>query len=262
MKLDQRKIACHHAWIKTLAYLIGFFALFFPFTSFSASDLSMVSTKVVGATTEYNLNIKFLLFFSLLTLLPALLASTTAFTRIIIVFSILRQAIGVPNTPNNIIIIGLSLIMTGYVMSPVFEKINTDSLQPYLSGKIKEDAAAMAAVTPLKHFMLAQTRKSNLFLFEKLSKSPHLKSEQAEQEPFYVLLPAFVTSELTTAFEIGFLIFIPFLIIDLVVSSVLMSMGMMMLSPMIISIPLKLLFFVLVDGWQLLVYSLVNSFRI
>lgn len=152
--------------------------------------------------------------------------------------------------------------MTAYVMSPVFEKINADSLQPYFAGKLTEENAATAAIVPLKHFMLAQTRKSNLFLFEKLSKSPHLKVTQADQEPFYVLLPAFVTSELTTAFEIGFLIFIPFLIIDLVVSSILMSMGMMMLSPMIISIPLKLLFFVLVDGWQLLVYSLVNSFRI
>jgi flagellar biosynthetic protein FliP len=193
-----------------------------------------------------------------LTVLPALLITTSAFTRIVIVMAILRQALGIPNVPSNQIIIGLSLIMTLFVMMPILEKVNEEGVQPYLAGKVNEEQAFTTATNWLKTFMIKQTRKSDLKVFTTMA---HQKIEN-DNYPLLVLMPAFITSELKTAFEIGFLIFLPFLIIDLVISSVLMSMGMMMLSPMVISLPFKILFFVLVDGWSLIVTSLVTSFRI
>jgi flagellar biosynthetic protein FliP len=194
---------------------------------------------------------------TVLTVLPALLITTSAFTRIVIVLSILRQALGIPNVPSNQIIIGFALIMTLFVMMPVLEKVNEGGV-PYLAGKANEERAFTISTNLLKTFMLKQTRKSDLKVFTSLT---HNKFD-GEDYPLLVLMPAFITSELKTAFEIGFLIFLPFLIIDLVISSVLMSMGMMMLSPMVISLPFKILFFVLVDGWTLVVTSLVTSFRI
>lgn len=220
--------------------------------------IPLLVTKQVGSTVSYSLSIKIIAVMAVLTILPALLITTTAFTRIIIVLSILRQAIGIPNVPSNQIIIGLSLIMTLFVMMPIVQKANDSSIQPYLQGKLTEQQAFESSIDLLKTFMLKQTRKNDLKLFNDLSKN---KAENKDNYPLLVLMPAYITSELKTAFEIGFLIFLPFLIIDLVISSILMSMGMMMLSPMVISLPFKLLFFVLVDGWGLIVTSLITSFR-
>lgn len=207
----------------------------------------------------YSLSIKILMVMAALTVLPALLMTMTAFTRIVIVLAIARQAIGISNVPSNQIIIGLSLIMTLFVMTPVLQKINEKSVQPYTQGKMDEIQAFSTAGDILKTFMLKQTRKTDLKLFTELSKA---KQIQNSGDSMLVLIPAFITSELKMAFEIGFFILLPFLIIDIVVSTILMSMGMMMLSPMVISLPFKILFFVLVDGWSLLITSLITSFRV
>lgn len=222
-------------------------------------DIPLVVASQKGNVTSYSISIKILAAMTMLTVLPALLITTTAFTRIIIVMAILRQAIGIPNVPSNQILIGLSLIMTLFVMLPVIDKVNSESLQPYLENKIDEQTALTAVVGELKGFMLKQTHKKDLKLFYDLSRT---KVKDSNDHPLLVVLPAYITSELKTSFQIGFLIFIPFLIIDLVVASILMSIGMMMLSPMIISLPFKILFFVLVDGWGLIATSLITSFRI
>ena len=193
-----------------------------------------------------------------LTFLPAALLMMTCFTRIIIVLSLLRQAIGTQSAPPNQVLVGLALFLTLFVMGPVFDKIYTDAYQPYQENKITMQQAMDKGVEPLKTFMLKQTRQADLALFAKMSRSPALQGP--EDVPLRILVPAFVTSELKTAFQIGFAIFIPFLIIDMVVASVLMSMGMMMMSPATISLPFKLMLFVLVDGWQLLLGSLSQSF--
>jgi len=193
-----------------------------------------------------------------LTFLPAALLMMTCFTRIIIVLSLLRQAIGTQSAPPNQVLVGLALFLTLFVMGPVFDKIYTDAYLPYQENKISMQQAMDKGVDPLKTFMLKQTRQADLALFAKMSRSPALQGP--EDVPLRILVPAFVTSELKTAFQIGFAIFIPFLIIDMVVASVLMSMGMMMMSPATISLPFKLMLFVLVDGWQLLLGSLSQSF--
>lgn len=198
-----------------------------------------------------------LIFMTLLSLLPGILMAMTAFTRIIIVLSILRQAIGMGQTPTNQILIGIALFMTFFVMSPVFNKINDTALQPYLADKLTFEAAIDKAKDPMKSFMLNQTRKNDLNLFERLSGGTYKASDDA---PISVIIPAYITSELKTAFQIGFILFLPFIIIDLVVASVLMAMGMMMLSPLIISLPFKIMLFVLVDGWTLVLGSLASSF--
>lgn len=218
----------------------------------------VVTSQSHGGVT-YGLSIKILALMSLLTVLPALLMTMTAFTRIVIVLAIVRQALGVSGIPSNQIIVGLSLIMTLFVMAPTFNKINDIAAQPYLQGKISEEKAFDLASNVLKTFMLKQTRKADLTLFAKIAKA---KIDKDNNYSMLVMMPAFITSELKTAFEIGFLIFLPFLIIDLVIASIIMSMGMMMLSPMIISMPFKILFFVLVDGWTLIVTSLITSFRV
>jgi len=182
----------------------------------------------------------------------------TSFTRIIIVFSILRQALGLQQTPSNQLLTGMALFLTMFIMAPVFDKVNQQALQPYLSEQLSAQDAVARAEGPIKDFMLAQTRQSDLELFMRLSKRTDIAS--ADQAPLTILVPAFVTSELKTAFQIGFMIFIPFLIIDLVVASVLMAMGMMMLSPLIISLPFKIMLFVLVDGWALIIGTLAGSF--
>jgi flagellar biosynthetic protein FliP len=221
-------------------------------------DIPLIVATQNNGVTSYNLSIKIIAAMTALTVLPALLMTTTAFTRIIIVMAILRQAVGIPNVPSNQILIGLSLILSLFVMMPVINKVNETSLQPYMENKINEEQAVTSALAQIKLFMLKQTHKKDLKLFYSLSKE---KVAKDDDHPLLVVLPAYITSELKTAFEIGFLIFIPFLIIDLVVSSILMSIGMMMLSPMIISLPFKILFFVLVDGWGLVATSLVTSFR-
>ena len=206
----------------------------------------------------YSLTLQVLLLMTALTLLPAILLMMTAFTRIVIVLGILRQALGAGQTPPNQVLIGLSLFLTMFVMSPVLDKINTEALKPYMAGQIETTVALERAIVPLKKFMLDQTREADISTFVRISGGKGFATR--DDVPLSILVPAFVTSELKTAFLIGFLIFIPFVIIDLVVASVLMSMGMMMLSPVLISLPFKLMLFVLVDGWSLVMGTLAASF--
>ena len=216
-----------------------------------------VQTAAGGGQT-YTLTLQVLALMTALTLLPALLLMMTAFTRIVIVLGILRQALGAGQTPPNQVLIGLALFLTLFVMSPVIEKINTDAFKPYSAGTIDATAALDRSIVPLKKFMLDQTREADIATFVRISGGKGFATPQ--DVPLTILVPAFVTSELKTAFLIGFLIFIPFVIIDLVVASVLMSMGMMMLSPVLISLPFKLMLFVLVDGWTLVMGTLASSF--
>ena len=217
-------------------------------------------THLPDGSEAWSLSIQALLAISALTLLPAGLIMMTSFTRIIVVLAILRQALGTAQTPSNQILIGLALFLTIFVMAPVFDQINTSALQPYMQDRMDPQEALRRAAAPVKDFMLGQIRDSDLALFTQLSGRASV--DGAEQIPFTVAVPAFITSELKTAFQIGFLLFIPFLVIDLVVASVLMSMGMMMLSPMIISLPFKIMLFVLIDGWALIVGTLASSFYV
>ncbi|WP_312679922.1 flagellar type III secretion system pore protein FliP [Stutzerimonas nitrititolerans] len=216
-----------------------------------------LSTDAEGQQ-EYSVSLQILLIMTALSFIPAFVMLMTSFTRIIIVFSILRQALGLQQTPSNQILIGLTIFLTLFIMAPVFDQINRDALQPYLNQQLPAQQAIARAEVPLKNFMLAQTRESDLELFVRLSKRTDLQTPEAV--PLTILVPAFVTSELKTAFQIGFMIFIPFLIIDMVVASVLMAMGMMMLSPLIISLPFKIMLFVLIDGWGLIIGTLASSF--
>jgi len=202
------------------------------------------------------LQIVFLL--TVLTLAPAILILTTSFTRLAVVFSFLRQAVGTQQTPSNQIIAGLALFLTFFIMMPIWQKINNNALQPYLHEEISQEIALKEAINPIRNFMFKQTREKDLALFIKMAKINKPKNE--EDIPTTVLIPAFVISELKTAFIIGFVLFVPFLIIDMVVASVLLSMGMMMLPPIMVSLPFKLMLFVLVDGWNIIVGSLVKSF--
>ena len=215
-----------------------------------------VQTNAGGQT--YSLTLQLLILMTAITMLPAALLMMTAFTRIVIVLAILRQAIGVGQAPPNQVIIGLALFLTLFVMSPVIERIRVDAVTPYMAGSIDTTAALERGVVPLKQFMLQQTRESDIAAFVRISGGKGF--DKPEDVPLTILAPAFITSELKTAFQIGFLLFIPFVIIDLVVASVLMSMGMMMLSPVLISLPFKLMLFVLVDGWTLVMGSLAASF--
>ncbi|MFJ3076677.1 MULTISPECIES: flagellar type III secretion system pore protein FliP [Pseudomonas] len=207
---------------------------------------------------EYSVSLQILLIMTALSFIPAFVILMTSFTRIIIVFSILRQALGLQQTPSNQVLTGMALFLTMFIMAPVFDRVNQDALQPYLKEQMTAQQAIDKAQGPLKDFMLAQTRQSDLDLFMRLSKRTDIAGP--DQVPLTILVPAFVTSELKTAFQIGFMIFIPFLIIDMVVASVLMAMGMMMLSPLIISLPFKIMLFVLVDGWALIMGTLAGSF--
>ena len=244
---------------------VGFFLLalgiLLPINAFAEAGIPALSvtTNNEGGQT-YTLSIQVLIIMTLLTMLPAALMMMTAFTRIVIVLSILRTAIGTTQAPTNQIIIGLSLFMTLFVMSPVLDRINTDALQPYLKESITSVQALEMAQKPISNFMMRQTREADIDLFAGIAGVNDIASP--EDIPFTILIPAFVTSELKTAFQIGFLLFIPFLIIDLVVASVLMSMGMMMLSPLIISLPFKIMLFVLADGWTLVLGTLATSFYI
>jgi len=207
---------------------------------------------------SYSVPIQTLLFFTALGFLPAVLLMMTGFTRIVIVLSLLRQALGTQAAPPNQVIVGLSLFLTFFVMSPTLDRVYAEAWQPYQSGQIGFDVALDRAQVPMRSFMLKQTRQSDVALFARLAKlEPNVAPENV---PFRVLVPAFVTSELKSAFQIAFLIFIPFLVIDMIVSSVLMSLGMMMLSPVLVSLPFKLMLFVLADGWNLLLGSLAASF--
>jgi len=207
---------------------------------------------------SYSVPIQTLLFFTALSFLPAVLLMMTGFTRIVIVLSLLRQALGTQSSPPNQVIIGLSLFLTFFVMGPTLDRVYEEAYSPYTKNALNFEQALDKAEVPIRGFIVKQTRQSDLALFIKLAKLP--MDTTAEKAPFRVLVPAFVISELKSAFQIGFMIFIPFLVIDIVVASVLMSLGMMMLSPVLVALPFKLMLFVLADGWNLLVGSLASSF--
>ncbi|MBN1240824.1 MAG: flagellar type III secretion system pore protein FliP [Gammaproteobacteria bacterium] len=222
-------------------------------------DLLTVADAEDGAQT-YSVSLQVLAFMTALSLLPALLITMTSFTRILIVLAILRQGLGTQQTPSNQLLVGIALFLSFFVMAPVGERVYADAVQPYLEASMPASEALVSAADPVREFMQAQTRESDLALFAGLAGAAPIES--ADDVPFSLLLPAFVTSELKTAFQIGFLLLIPFLVIDLVVASVLMSMGMVMLSPLIISLPFKIMLFVLVDGWSLVMTTLAGSFYV
>ena len=219
---------------------------------------AFTSTPAPGGGQTYTLSIQTLITLTALTFLPAAVLMMTGFTRIIIVLSLLRHALGTQTSPPNQVLVGLSLFLTFFVMSPVLNKVYDDAYLPLSENKITFEESVDRGAVPIRAFMLKQTRESDIGLFARMSDTPQLTS--AKDVPMRVLIPAFVTSELKTAFQIGFIIFIPFLIIDMVVASVLMSMGMVMMSPVMVSLPFKIMLFVLVDGWHLLLGSLVMSF--
>jgi flagellar biosynthetic protein FliP len=238
----------------------GLIFLFFPLFANAAAGGMLpaltVSTNASGGQ-DYSLTLQVLALMTALTFLPSIVIMMTSFTRIIVVLSILRQAIGLQQSPSNQILVGMALFMSLFIMSPVIDRINTDALQPYMNEQIPAKEALEKAEAPLRQFMLGQTRIKDLDVFSDIA---NINVDKPADVPLRVLIPAFITSELKTAFQIGFMLFLPFLVIDLVIASVLMAMGMMMLSPMMISLPFKLMLFVLVDGWGLIMGSLANSF--
>ncbi|MDL1971664.1 MAG: flagellar type III secretion system pore protein FliP [Deltaproteobacteria bacterium] len=217
-----------------------------------------INLNVPKGPDDISNSLKILILLTILSLAPAILIMLTSFTRIIIVFSILRQALGTQQMPSNQVLIGLSLFITFFLMTPIFQKINETALKPYINHQISIETAYYKAMGPLRKFMLRQTRENDLALFVRLSKMPRPSSPK--DIPTSVIIPAFIISELKTAFQMGFFVYIPFLVIDMVVSSVLLSMGMLMLPPIMISLPFKLMLFVLVDGWNLIVGSIIKSF--
>ncbi|EGL53390.1 MAG: flagellar type III secretion system pore protein FliP [Pseudomonadota bacterium] len=240
--------------------LLSLCLLAFPLISLADPGIPAVTVTDGEGGQSYSVTLQILALMTALTLLPAALMMMTSFTRIIIVLAILRQAIGVQSTPSNQVLIGLALFLTIFIMHPVFNHAYNDGIVPYMNGDIEFTQAIEQTGQPFKEFMLAQTRESDIALFASIGGYEEMQTPQ--DIPYSLLLPSFVTSELKTAFQIGFLIFIPFLIIDLVVASVLMAMGMMMLSPMLISLPFKLMLFVLIDGWALLMGTLASSFYV
>ena len=243
-------------WVGTIALLV--FAV--PALAQTPGLPAFTSTPAPGGAQTYSLSLQTLLLLTSLTFLPAALLMMTGFTRIVIVLSLMRQALGTPSAPPNQVVIGLSLFLTFFVMSPVLDKIYADAYKPLSENRITMEDALDRGAVPLKTFMLRQTRETDLALFVRLSNSP--RPAKAEDVSMKVLIPAYVTSELKTAFQIGFAVFIPFLVIDMLVASVLMSMGMMMVSPVMIALPFKIMLFVLVDGWNLLLGSLAQSFGV
>lgn len=250
-----------HLWFRrpvTLSLLLLLvMGIFIPAQHAWAANSDLLITRS-GNGESWTLPVQTLVLLTSLTFLPAVLLMMTGFTRIIIVFGLLRNALGTPSTPPNQVLLGLALFLTFYVMSPVFNQIYQEAWQPLTEDKISMETALERAAGPMRTFMLQQTRETDLALYTRLAKANNFASP--DDVPMRILLPAFVTSELKTGFQIGFTVFIPFLIIDLVVASVLMALGMMMLPPATISLPFKLMLFVLVDGWQLLTGSLAQSF--
>ena len=251
---------CHFQY-SAVSVVVRLLILVTSFLATSAAigqtGLPAISVNQTVDGTEYSLTLQILILMTVLTLLPSLLIMMTSFVRIIIVMSLLRQAIGTAQTPPNTVLVGISLFLSFFIMAPIFLQIYDESITPYLNEQINAEQAIQIAEQPLRDFMLMQTREDDLTVFSDIAGYEY----QGEQDvPLNILLPSFMTSELKTAFTIGFLIYIPFVIIDLVVASVLMSMGMMMLSPMMISMPFKLMLFVLADGWVLIMQSLAGSF--
>lgn len=246
---------------KTLIFFVALGVCLGAAHRIGAADLPQV-TLSIGETSQkgggLSINLQILFVLTLLTFAPAILILLTSFTRILVVLSLLRQALGTQQLPSNQILIGLALFLTFFIMTPVWQRVNSQAFQPYLNHKIDEKVAIQRAITPVKSFMLRQTREKDLALFVGFSKGT--KPKDPSDVSLAAVVPAFVISELKTAFQIGFLLYIPFLILDIVVASILLSMGMMMLPPIMISLPFKLMLFVLVDGWYLIVGSLVKSF--
>lgn len=230
-----------------------------PTQSIAANlDISAFTVKTnPDGTQDYSLSLQVVILMTLLSFLPSILVMMTSFTRIVIVLAILRQAIGLQTSPSNQVLIGIAFFMTIFVMTPVFDDMYTQAIEPYMNDKIQARDAFEIAQKPLHKFMLDQTRMTDLNAFSEFA---NIKIDKLENVPMRVVIPAFIVSELKTAFQIGFMLFLPFLIIDLVVASILMAMGMMMLSPMIVSLPFKLMLFVLVDGWSLIMGTLMSSF--
>jgi len=245
---------------RCLAIVLGATALMLPALSWAQPGIPLVTVQQAADGAQYSTSIQILLLMTVLTLIPAALITMTSFTRILIVLAILRQALGTAQTPSNQILLGLSLFLSLFIMAPVFDVAWSTALQPYMNETMGFDEALTAAKAPFREFMFGQTRENDLMLFAQLGGYDAFASQ--DDVPLVVLLPSFLTSELKTAFQIGFLLFVPFLIIDLVVAAVLMSMGMMMLSPMLISLPFKLMLFVLIDGWSLIATTLVTSFAV
>lgn len=217
-----------------------------------------IGMKAANTPQEFSQGIQIMVWITILTLAPSIFIMTTAFIRIIIVLSITRQAIGVATLPPSQVLTGLALILTFFIMTPTINKINTTAIQPYMKNQITQQAAIDKAIIPARDFMFKQTDEKNLALFVKIAKIERPKTK--EDVPTYILIPSFILSELNTAFKIGFVIFLPFLVIDIVVSSILVSMGMLFLPPTMIALPFKLILFVMVDGWYLIVKSLVEGF--
>lgn len=239
--------------------IFAFISFVLPNQVFAAEGMPLVNASpAAGGGQNYTLSIQTLILLTSLTFLPAVVLMMTGFTRIVIVLSLLRQALGTQSAPPNQVLVGIALFLTFFVMSPVIDKIYVEAYQPLSENKISMQEAMEKGALPLKAFMLKQTREADLALFANMAKVDKIATP--DDVPLRVLVPAFMTSELKTAFQIGFAIFIPFLIIDMVVASILMAMGMMMVSPAIVALPFKLMLFVLVDGWQLLLGSLVESF--
>ncbi|ATP29472.1 flagellar biosynthetic protein FliP [Chromobacterium violaceum] len=244
---------------KIVIALLSGGALLSPLLADAAAGLPlMTSTPAAGGGQSYSLSLQMLLFMTALTFIPAMMLMMTAFTRIVIVLSLLRQALGTTQSPPNQVIVGLALFLTLFVMGPTFDQVYAKAWVPFSDDKISFNQALDEGSKPMKAFMLRQTREKDLAFFIEISQSP--KPQSKEEVSMKTLIPAFAVSELKTAFQIGFMIFIPFMIIDLVVASILMAMGMMMVSPVTISLPFKMMLFVLVDGWTLLMGSLVQSF--
>ena len=245
-----------------MKYALLLLAVFLPELALAEQENFLGIPAVVyqdnGNGGEYTVTIQILAIMTFLSLIPSVVIMMTSFTRIIVVLAILRQALGLQQTPSNQVLLGMAMFLSLFIMMPVFKQINVDAIQPYLKEEIKPLEALERAQYPIREFMLGQTRENDLNLFVRLSGQTDIQS--ADETPLHILIPAFMTSELKTAFQIGFLLFIPFLIIDLVVASILMAMGMMMLSPIIISLPFKIMLFVLIDGWALVMGTLANSF--
>ncbi len=227
-------------------------------TSGGSTLLGPLPRIQLGENEDFALPLQLLLLLTILSLAPAIIILTTSFTRLVVIFSILRTALGLQQSPPTQVLIGLALFLTLFIMYPVFDQIHDEALRPYLDGEISQQVALERAAAPLRTFMLRQTREKDLMLFMDLARVEAF--DRPEDVPFYILIPAFVISELRIAFQIGFMIFLPFVLVDLIVASVLMSMGMMMLPPVMISLPLKLLLFVLADGWYLVVESVVRGY--
>jgi len=244
-------------WLRWRWAALAVMAVLLPAVAW-AQGIPLVNVSSSGKDMQYSLSLQLLALMTTLSLLPSLLLMMTSFVRIIIVMSILRQALGTGQTPPNNVLVGISLFLTIFIMTPVFTDVYQNAVVPYMEQGMKFDKALAAAEAPLRGFMTKQTREDDIALFMQMTRKGDVES--ADSVPFTTLVPAFITSELKSAFTIGFLIYIPFVVIDLIVASVLMAMGMAMLSPMMISMPFKLMLFVLVDGWSLLMGSLAASF--